>query len=168
MRNLLALTLFSATVAYTLGITLPLIEVKRLFVLTDTPSLLGIIAGLWLESDRALAIVIALFSVVFPACKLIVLHLAAYGGAPGGHRIPAVFRAMSNWSMLDVVLVALVIFAAKTSGVATAITKPGLWFFAASAVLTVAASWLAKREAAIDAEAGSAPVEPGGDPAKVE
>ena len=75
---------------------------------------------------------------------------------------------MSNWSMLDVVLVALVIFAAKTSGVATAITKPGLWFFAASAVLTVAASWLAKREAAIDAEAGGAPVEPGEDPAKVE
>ncbi len=37
--------------------------------------------------------------------------------------------------MLDVVLVALVIFAAKTSGLATAFTQPGLWFFAASAVL---------------------------------
>ena len=39
-------------------------------------------------------------------------------------------RALSNWSMLDVVLVALVIFAAKTSGLATAFTQPGLWFFA--------------------------------------
>jgi paraquat-inducible protein A len=49
--------------------------------------------------------------------------------------------------MLDVVLVALVIFAAKTSGLATAFTKPGLWFFAASAVLTATASALARRRA---------------------
>ena len=48
--------------------------------------------------------------------------------------------------MLDVVLVALVIFAAKTSGLATASTQPGLWFFAASVILTAAASTLAKAE----------------------
>ena len=54
---------------------------------------------------------------------------------------------LSNWSMLDVVLVALVIFAAKTSGLATAATKPGLWFFAASALLTAVASALARRAA---------------------
>ena len=47
--------------------------------------------------------------------------------------------------MLDVVLVALVVFAAKTSGLATAITKPGLWFFAASVILTAAAARLADR-----------------------
>ena len=47
--------------------------------------------------------------------------------------------------MLDVVLVALVIFAAKTSGLATAFTKPGLWFFAASVVLTATASAFVKR-----------------------
>jgi hypothetical protein len=37
--------------------------------------------------------------------------------------------------MLDVVLVALATFAAKSSGLATAFTKAGLRFFAASAVL---------------------------------
>ena len=61
--------------------------------------------------------VIALFS-VFPCLKLGLLHVAAYGGEHAGQRIPAWFRALSNWSMLDVVLVALVIFAAKTSGLA--------------------------------------------------
>ena len=81
---------------------------------------------------------------VFPCLKLGLLHLAAYGGDGAEARIPAWFRALSNWSMLDVVLVALVIFAAKTSGLATAFTKPGLWFFAASAVLTATASALAK------------------------
>jgi paraquat-inducible protein A len=44
-------------------------------------------------------------------------------------------------------LVALVIFAVKTSGLATAATKLGLWFFAASALLGAGASALAKRSA---------------------
>ena len=86
-----------------------------------------------------------MFSLVFPCLKLGLLHVAAYGGEQRRARIPAWFRALSNWSMLDVVLVALVIFAAKTSGLATAFTKPGLWFFAASAVLTATASALAKQ-----------------------
>ena len=35
-----------------------------------------------------------------------------------------------------IVLVALVIVAAKTSGMASAFTQPGLWFYAASAIMT--------------------------------
>jgi paraquat-inducible protein A len=41
---------------------------------------------------------------------------------------------MSKWSMMDVLLVALVIVAAKTSGIASAFTQPGLWFYAGSTV----------------------------------
>ena len=37
--------------------------------------------------------------------------------------------------MMDVMLVALVIVAAKTSGMASAFTQPGLWFYAASAIM---------------------------------
>jgi paraquat-inducible protein A len=146
MRFLLPITLVAAAISFAFGLVLPLIRIERLFVFADEPSLLGIVSGLWAEGDIALAIVIALFSVIFPTMKLGVLYLAAYGGASGRVRIPDWFRALANWSMLDVVLVALVIFAAKTSGVATAFTKPGLWFFAASAVLTAMASALAKRQ----------------------
>lgn len=42
---------------------------------------------------------------------------------------------LSKWSMMDVLLVAIVIFAAKTSGLAEAFTQPGLWFYAASSML---------------------------------
>jgi paraquat-inducible protein A len=147
MAPVLPLLLFLATLAFALGIVLPLIEVERLFLFTDTPSLLGIVEALFRQGDVALAALIALFSIGFPALKLALLHVAAYGdGAP---RVPAWLRALSNWSMLDVVLVALVIFAAKTSGVASAFARPGLWFFAASVVLTVAAAALVKRRAAV-------------------
>jgi paraquat-inducible protein A len=145
MRYVLPLVLFAATLSLGLGLVLPLVRVDRLFVFTDEPSLLAIVSGLWAEGETLLSLVIALFSIAFPCLKLGLLHVAAYSGEHAGHRIPAWFRALSNWSMLDVVLVALVIFAAKTSGVATALTQPGLWFFAISAVLTAAASALAKQ-----------------------
>lgn len=147
MPLLLPVILFAATFCFAFGISLPLIQVDRLFVFTDEPSLVGIVTGLWNTGDMPLAAVIGLFSLFFPALKLVLLHCAAYAA---GHsaRIPAWFRALANWSMLDVVLVALVVFAAKTSGVATAFTKPGLWFFAASVLLTAAASALAKRAGA--------------------
>ncbi len=145
MPPLLPLVLFAATFSLPLGLVLPLLSVERLFVFADEPSLIAMITGLWADGDRALAFVIGLFSVVFPSLKLVLLHLAAYGGKAWAARIPGWFRVLSNWSMLDVVLVALVIFAAKTSGLAAAATKPGLWFFAASAVLTAGASALARR-----------------------
>ena len=147
MRFFLPLLLFIATFSLGLGLVLPLVRVDRLLVFTDEPSLLAIISGLWAENETLLSIIIALFSVILPCLKLGLLHVVAYGGKHANQRIPAWFRALSNWSMLDVVLVALVIFAAKTSGLATAFTQPGLWFFAMSAVSTAAASSLAKRDA---------------------
>ncbi|MBE1208231.1 paraquat-inducible protein A [Aminobacter carboxidus] len=145
MRSLTPLILFAASACFALGIVLPLIHVDRLYFFSDEPSLIGMVAALWSGGDWLLASVVALFSVVFPAMKLGLLHNAAYAHAGNAAAIPSWFRALSNWSMLDVVLVALVIFAAKTSGLATAFTKPGLWFFAASVVLTATASALIKR-----------------------
>ena len=142
--SLLPVLLFASTFCFACGILLPLIQVERLFVFTDEPSLIGIVSGLWDEGDMLLATMIALFSLVFPAVKLLLLHLTAYSPQRAAH-IPGWFRALANWSMLDVILVALVIFAAKTSGVATAFTRPGLWFFAASVLLTATASALTKR-----------------------
>jgi paraquat-inducible protein A len=145
MRILLPLALFLATLCYGLGVVLPLVHIERLFLFTEEPSLVAMIAGLWRAGDIALAVLVAAFSMGFPIVKLGLLHVAAYGG-PDGHRIvPSWFGILSNWSMLDVVLVALVVFAAKTTGLAEAFTLPGLWFFAASVVLTAGASAVLRR-----------------------
>lgn len=139
MRRHLPLLLFLSTLAFGLGVTLPLVRIDRLFVFSNTPSLLEMISGLWSGGDFALAGVIALFSVLFPALKLLLLHYAAYA-RDDGFRLPHWVHVLSNWSMLDVVLVALVVFAAKTSGLANAMTLPGFWMFAAAAILTSIAS----------------------------
>ena len=143
MRPLLAVLSLAAAFCFALGITLPLVELKRLYFLTDRPSLVGVVAGLWHDGEALLASVIALFSLVFPAAKLLAMQLAALGAhLPRG---AAWLKVVSRWSMMDVLLVALVIFAAKTSGLAAAFGQPGLWFFAASVLLTAAASAIAGR-----------------------
>lgn len=154
MRLAPPILLFVATVAFALGVTLPLIRIERLYFFTEEPSLVGIIAALWRGGDPLLAIVIALFSVVFPSVKLLLLHVAAHSGRAAHDRLPAWLRGLSNWSMLDVVLVALVIFTAKTSGLATAFTRPGLWFFTLSLVLTVAVSALLRNEQQVENRRG--------------
>jgi paraquat-inducible protein A len=137
---LLPLLLLGASLCFAFGITLPLMEIDRLYFFTATPSLIEVTTGLWTHGDYAIAIITALFSMIFPLAKLAVLHVAAYPSAAGALSIPSWFKTLARWSMLDVLVVALVIFAAKTSGLASAAAKPGLWFFALSVALTALAS----------------------------
>lgn len=117
-----------------LGLTLPLVRFEKLYFFTETPSLVAIVASLWSGGDVLLAGLVAAFSIVFPVIKLMAVAAEALGGAGSGRRglLYSLVPLMSKWSMMDVLLVALVIVAAKSSGVASALTQPGLWFYAAS------------------------------------
>lgn len=139
MRIFIPICLFIATFFLALGLTMPLMNVSRLYFFDDNPSLLGIIASLWTSGDRLLTIIVTLFSVILPIAKLAVAQLAAAQVPAATHILHRWIGILSKWSMLDVLLVALVIFGAKTSGLATAIAQPGLWFFTASAILSAVA-----------------------------
>lgn len=143
MRLLTAILLPIATFSFALGITLPLMRLEKLYFLEERPSLVDLIQGLWLEGDTALAAIVGLFSIVFPAAKIMLTHIAAVTGAKT--RSLALLSAVSKWSMLDVMLVALVLFAAKTSGLAAATILPGLWFYAGAALSTALAAALCNR-----------------------
>ena len=128
--------LLIAAVSFGLGISLPLLRLERLYFLTETPSLLDVVAGLWLGGSWALAIVVGLFSVAFPLVKLYI----AFQAGMAGRAIPGWVGIIGKWSLMDVVLVAIVILAAKTSGFASAFTQPGLWFYGFSAITTAVAT----------------------------
>ncbi|WP_420413451.1 paraquat-inducible protein A [Roseibium sp.] len=143
MRLVIAFLLPIATFSFALGITLPMMRLEKLYFLEERPSLIDVIQGLWVEGDAALAVVIALFSVIFPAAKIALTHVAAVTG--GRSRSLSLLSAVSKWSMLDVMLVALVLFAAKTSGLAAASLLPGLWFYAGATLATALAAMLCQR-----------------------
>lgn len=155
MRILAGLLITIAAFCFALGITLPLLQMERLFFLTDRPSLVAIVSGLFSDGDYALGVLVGGVSLIFPAAKL--LALAAMLSAKNlnqitAHRAGNWLGIISKWSMLDVLLVALTVFAAKTSGLATAISQPGLWFFAASTLAGAIAASIVKRELSTNAK----------------
>ncbi|TYC52083.1 paraquat-inducible protein A [Rhodobacterales bacterium] len=144
MRFLLALLLPVSTFSFALGLTQPLMRFERLYFLEDRPTLIEMISGLWTDGDALLAAIVALFSIGFPAIKILLIHVAVMTG--GNSRSLSLLSMVSKWSMLDVMLVALVLFAAKTSGLAAAAILPGLWFYAAATLTTAVAASLCSRK----------------------
>jgi paraquat-inducible protein A len=139
MRFITPLFLVLSAFFLALGLVLPLVRFEKLVFFNETPSLLGIVSSLWGEGNPMLAIIVALFSIVFPFMKLIGIAFEATvpaGDNAANGMVSRLLPILGRWSMMDVMLVALVIFAAKTSGMAQAFTQPGLWFYAGSAVLT--------------------------------
>ncbi|ATU90830.1 paraquat-inducible protein A [Phyllobacterium zundukense] len=146
VRFFIPIFLFIATFTLALGLTMPLMNISKLYFFDENPSLLGIIGSLWAGGDWLLTVIVTLFSVILPITKLAVAHLAAAQVPAAAQVLHRWIGILSKWSMLDVLLVALVIFGAKTSGLATAIAQPGLWFFTASAILSAVATHFIVRE----------------------
>ncbi len=117
------------------GVTLPIMRFDQLYFFTSEPSLLQLVGELWADGNFGLAIAVGAFSLAFPAAKLIVLGLEVAAGEGRSQLLRRAMPHLARWSMMDVMLVAIVIFAAKTSGLATAVTLPGFWCYAASAVI---------------------------------
>jgi paraquat-inducible protein A len=145
MRLTLAAALVLAPLFFGLGIVLPLMRFETLYFFDTSPSLLGVIATLWDGGDPALAVVVGLISVVFPVVKMVAISAEAIGLVHGSGFAMRVLPHLSRWSLMDVVLVALVIVAAKTGGIAQAFSQPGLWFYAGSALMAALAHGLAGR-----------------------
>lgn len=139
MNALRPILLLAAAVAFGVGVSQPLIRLEKLYFFTETPSLIAIIAGLWSGGDTGLAAIVAVFSIVFPVVKMATVFQAVFSAAGHG-AYPAWAGWLAKWSMMDVLLVAIVVFAAKTSGFASAVSQPGIWFYAMSAVLSALAS----------------------------
>ena len=143
MRVMTPALLLLSAICFGLGVSLPLVQFEKLFFFRETPSLLGVVQGLWMQGDVGLAAVVGLFSLVFPVVKLFTVYEAAFGAG----RFPAWAGALSKWSMMDVLLVAILVFAAKTSGLATAVSQPGIWFYGLSTIAAaVAAAGLKQKE----------------------
>ncbi len=140
---LLGFMIVAATVCLVLGLTLPIMRLTRFYIWTDVHSLVSVVRELYYSGEVILAAIIAVFSIFFPFLKLLYL-LALYSARQVHPGQPARWlRRMSwvgKWSMLDVLILALVIFYAKATNLADATSMPGIYLFAASVILTMIAT----------------------------
>ncbi|MFA5950635.1 MAG: paraquat-inducible protein A [Hyphomicrobium sp.] len=142
-RNfVLSFLIIVATVFFALGIILPVIRFTTVYVWTNEHSIATIIWALFENQEYFLTVVLFLFSILFPFLKL--LYLLTLVTSPD---IPPEFRKKSiatmewlgRYSMTDVMVLALMIFYVNSSGYTEASVLPGVYFFAASALMTMLA-----------------------------
>ena len=56
--------LLAAAICFGLGASLPLVRFEKLWLFSETPSLLGLVHGLWQEGSLLLSAIVGLFSIV--------------------------------------------------------------------------------------------------------
>jgi paraquat-inducible protein A len=129
-----------ATACLVLGLTVPVVRLSYLYFWTQDYSLSAIVRQLYRDNELFLAAVIFVFSIVFPAFKLLYL-LTAFAAAPtaASARLHHSLSWLGKWSMLDVLVLALVVFYAKSTTVMDAVALPGVYYFSASVVLSMLA-----------------------------
>lgn len=139
-----ALLLVGASISFALGVSLPLMRFESFYVFSTDASLVEVIVSLFADGDVVLALLVGLVSIVFPLMKLLLLAAEEIAGEaqPGQEALTRLVPVLSKWSMMDVLLVAIVIFATKSSGLPQAFTQPGLWFYAGSSLAVAALSGL--------------------------
>lgn len=133
----------AALVLLALGIGLPLLHIDRLWLFTDSVSLWQAIVTLHTEGETVLAFLLTAFSIVFPTLKIVSILCLSTRPNP---RWVAVMNGLGKWSMMDVLVVALVILTAKSSGLANAASAPGVYCFASAVALSMIAGMLATKE----------------------
>jgi paraquat-inducible protein A len=143
LRNfVLSFLIILATVFFALGVILPVIRFTTVYVWTKEHSIATIIWALFENNEYFLTVVLFLFSIFFPFLKL--FYLLTLVTSPD---IPPEFRKKSistmewlgRYSMTDVMVLALMIFYVNSSGYTEASVLPGVYFFAASALITMLA-----------------------------
>ena len=97
------------------------------------------------ESDLFLCIVVALFAMVIPYTKTILLLGALFGQLGEPDRWLKVLGAIGKLSMADVFLVAMYIVAIKGVGVGEITVEWGLYFFTLLVLALMAVTWLTER-----------------------
>jgi paraquat-inducible protein A len=143
VRNfLLSFLIILATVFFALGIILPVIRFTTVYVWTNEHSIATIILALYESNEYFLCAVVFAVSIFFPFLKL--FYLLTLVTSPDlspefRRRSFSTMEWLGRYSMTDVMVLALMIFYVNSSGYTEAIVMPGVYFFAASALITMLA-----------------------------
>jgi paraquat-inducible protein A len=140
-RNfILSLLIILATIFFALGIIMPAIKFTTVYVWKNEHSIATIIWALYQNEEIFLCLVIFAFSILFPFLKLLyLLTLVSSPDMPQEFRVKSIaaMEWLGRYSMTDVMVLALIIFYVNSSGYTAARVEPGIYFFMASALMTM-------------------------------
>ena len=139
----LNLILLSAFILFIIGIFAPILTFKKFFIFSNRVSIVTGLFQLLTEGHLILFGIILVFSIMLPLLKLAVLFRVWNGRFHDWRRHELLVQRIGQygkWSMLDVFVAALLIVAVRLGAIADVKIHYGLYAFAASVVLTMAAT----------------------------
>ncbi len=145
----LEMLMAGAVLCLLLGLTLPVVKLTWLYFFSNKHSISSIIWVLYKDHEWLLSGVLLIFSGLFPLIKLsylLLLYIRRLNDILPSERLLYILSWLGRWSMLDVLVLALVVFYTKQTGVADATELPGIYFFALSVFFTMWASELAEQQ----------------------
>ena len=135
--------ILAASVLFLMGILAPSVVVNE-FGNTRRLSLLDGIQVLWVTGHMFLAIVIFLFTILFPPIKLALTAAVAIPTLPlpqqTRRRLRKLVQLLGRWSLLDVLVIAILIVAIKVRGLVSVKAAWGVYAFTCSIALSMLAT----------------------------
>lgn len=132
-------------VLFIVGIWAPILTLKKLYFVQNTFSIISGIEQLVADGQYALFLLITVFTLVLPGCKIVILF-AAWNSthSPTKRRCVEWLYAIGKWSMLDVFVVAVLITSVKLGALASVEIHYGLYVFASAVIMMMVATHLVR------------------------
>lgn len=131
---------------YFVGVTAPIMTIRKLVIFDNTFSIAGGVRTLFVEGEWLLAFIIGAFSVVLPVVKLaLIACVTNLSASAAGDRLTVALEYVGKWSMLDVFVVAVLLASIKLGTIVTVEIHHGLHAFAASVLFSMVALFLIER-----------------------
>lgn len=130
--------LIFSSVLLVIGFIAPMLTVSKFIIVKHS---LSILTGIWellIEGQIILFIMIALFSIVLPIAKIILLFNLLHPTTHHPNRRNKLLHLMHDygrWAMLDVMVVAILIVSVKLGAIASIQVHAGLYVFGAAVLL---------------------------------
>jgi len=124
--------------------TRPFMEIDEFFFFSSDYSLVESIKGLWQTQLHGLAVLITIFSIVFPIFKLLAMASIWFLPFTDEKREKLCYwlGILGKWSMLDVFVVAILVVLIKAQAFMDAKPEEGIFIFATAIILSLILSIL--------------------------
>jgi paraquat-inducible protein A len=124
---------------YLAGLFRPFTEVTKMWIFESEVSVISGLVSLWEAGEYFLFMILGVFTVAFPAVKMLALLAIWLVPALTRESAQGMFRFVSHlgkWSMLDVFVVAILVILMRSGGIAEIAIRDGVVLFTCSVLLT--------------------------------
>ena len=137
-KNVLLILLAIAGLLLAVGLVAPIITFKKFIFIQNTFSLLTACWNLLKQGQVFLFAVIALFSIILPIFKLVLLTRLVLSKSlisESTKKVLGLMHRFGKWSMLDVFVVAILVVVIKLGAIGSVEKHIGLYAYAGAAIL---------------------------------